>query len=148
MEYLQQFIPFFEEIEFKHLPRKQNSFTDALANLAVNLTWDDDVKVQSVTIVEKQIPMVNFEPTIALLTQEDSEDAWYTDIKKYLIGGEYPEGSHKKDQLAIRRLASHFIKLKGLLYHKSEDGNLQLCIGGEQTQRIMEEVHGDNVGLI
>ena len=37
-EYLQQFIPFFEEIEFKHLPREQNSFTDALANLAVNLT--------------------------------------------------------------------------------------------------------------
>ncbi|XP_021746857.1 uncharacterized protein LOC110712709 [Chenopodium quinoa] len=100
-EYLQQFIPFFKQIEFKHLPREQNSFTDALANLAVNLTWDYDVKVQSVTFVEKEIPMVNFEPTIALLTQEDDEDAWYTDVKKYLIDGEYPEGSHKKDQLAI-----------------------------------------------
>ncbi|XP_021716720.1 uncharacterized protein LOC110684590 [Chenopodium quinoa] len=145
-EYLQQFIPFFKEIEFKHLPREQNSFTDALANLAVNLTWDDDVKVQSVTIVEKEILVVNFKPTIALLTQEDDEDAWYTDVKKYLINGEYPEGSHKKDQLVIRRLASHFTILKGLLYHKSFDGNLQLCIDGEQTRRIMEEVHGGECG--
>ncbi|XP_021752865.1 uncharacterized protein LOC110718341 [Chenopodium quinoa] len=145
-EYLQKFIPFFEEIEFKHLPREQNSFTDALANLAVNLTWDDDVKVQSVTIVEKEIPVVNFKPTIALLTQEDDKDTWYTDVKKYLINGEYPEGSHKKDQLAIRRLASHFTMLKGLLYHKIFDGNLQLCIDGELTQRIMEEVHGGECG--
>ncbi|XP_021746652.1 uncharacterized protein LOC110712496 [Chenopodium quinoa] len=145
-EYLQQFIPLFEDIEFKHLPREQNSFTDALANLAVNLTWDDDVKVQSVTIVEKEIPVVNFKPTIALLTQEDDEDAWYTDFKKYLINGEYPKESHKKDQLAIRRLASHFTILKGLLYHKSFDGNFQLCIDGEQTQRIMEEVHGGECG--
>ena len=104
------------------------------------------MKVQSVTIVEKEIPVVNFKPTIALLTQEDNEDAWYTDVKKYLIDGEYPEGSHKKDQLAIRRLASHFTILKGLLYHKSFDGNLQLCIDGEQTQRIMEEVHGGECG--
>ncbi|XP_021717454.1 uncharacterized protein LOC110685264 [Chenopodium quinoa] len=74
-EYLQQFIPYFEEIEFKHLPREQNSFTDALANLAVNLTWDDDIKVKSVMIVEKEILVVNFEPTIALLTKEDNEDA-------------------------------------------------------------------------
>ncbi|XP_021714970.1 uncharacterized protein LOC110682927 [Chenopodium quinoa] len=145
-EYLRQFIPFFEEIEFKHIPREQNSFNDALANLAVNLTWDDDVKVQSVTIVEKEIPVVNFEPTISLLTQEDNEDAWYTDVKKYLINGEYPKGSHKKDQLAIRRLASHFTISKGLLYHKSFDGNLQLCIDGERTQRIMEEVHRGECG--
>ncbi|XP_021767689.1 uncharacterized protein LOC110732084 [Chenopodium quinoa] len=91
-EYLQQFIPFFEEIEFKHLPREQNSFTDALANLA-----------------------------------------------KYLIDGEYPEGSHKKDQLAIRRLASHFTILKGHLKETLE----KYKIRHHQSSPYRPQTNGD-----
>ncbi|XP_021839912.2 uncharacterized protein [Spinacia oleracea] len=145
-DYVQQFIPYFDDIDFKHLPREQNNFTDALANLAVNLTWEENVKIQSVKIVENEFPVIEFENMIALLIQEDEEDPWYIDIKKFLIEGQYPEGSHKKDRLAIRRLAAHFIMLKEQLYHKGFDGIPQLCIYGEQTQRIMKEVHRGECG--
>ncbi|XP_021866129.2 uncharacterized protein [Spinacia oleracea] len=118
----------------------------ALANLAVNLTWEENVKIQSVTIVENEFPVIEFENIIASLIQEDGEDPWYIDIKKFLINGQYPEGSHKKDQLAIRRLAAHFIMLKQQLYHKGFDRTPQLCIYGEKTQRVMEEVHGGECG--
>ncbi|XP_021763626.1 uncharacterized protein LOC110728260 [Chenopodium quinoa] len=83
-DHLQQLNPCFEEIDFKHLPREQNSFTDALANLAVNLTWEDNVKVRSVAIEEKSSPVIMDEEMIASLTIQDEEDAWYSDIKNFL----------------------------------------------------------------
>ncbi|XP_056685490.1 uncharacterized protein [Spinacia oleracea] len=133
-EYLQQFIPYFEDIDFKHLPREQNSFTDALANLAVNLTWENNVKIRAVTIEESDSPVVNLEHMIASLTLQDDKDAWYADIKKILITGRYPEESHKKDQLAIRRLTAHFVILKDRLYRKGFDGTLQLCVDKKKTK--------------
>ncbi|XP_021747728.1 uncharacterized protein LOC110713587 [Chenopodium quinoa] len=145
-DHLQQLIPCFEEIDFKHLPREQNSFTDALANLAVNLTWEDNVKVRYVTIEEKSSPVIMDEEMIASLTIRDEKDTWYSDIKNFLATREYPEGSHKKDQLAIRWLATHFVILKDQLYHKGFDGALQLCIHGEQVRKVMEEIHGGECG--
>lgn len=54
-EYLQEPIPYFDEINFNYLPREQNTFTDALANLAINLTWENDTKIQSILIEEKKV---------------------------------------------------------------------------------------------
>lgn len=138
-EYLQQFIPYFEDIDFKHLPREQNSFTDALAKLAVNLTWENNVKIRAVTIEESDSPVVNLEHMIAALTLQDDKDAWYADIKNFLITGRYPEESHKKDQLAIRRLAAHFVILKDRLYRKGFDGTLQLCVDKKKYKRSWEK---------
>ncbi|XP_021854133.2 uncharacterized protein [Spinacia oleracea] len=87
-DYVQQFIPYFDNIDFKHLPREKNNFTDALANLAVNLTWEENVKIQSVTIVENESPVIEFENMIVSLIQEDEGDPWYIDIKKFLIDGQ------------------------------------------------------------
>ncbi|XP_021763761.1 uncharacterized protein LOC110728415 [Chenopodium quinoa] len=67
-DHLQQLIPCFEEIDFKHLPQEQNRFTDVLANLAVNLTWEDNVKVRFVTVEEKSSPVIMDEEMITSLT--------------------------------------------------------------------------------
>ncbi|XP_056691950.1 uncharacterized protein [Spinacia oleracea] len=93
-----KFIPYFEDINFKHLPREQNSFTDALANLAVNLTWENNVKIRAVTIEENDSPVVNLEHMIAALTlQDDKYACWGIDI----IGQIHPNASNGHQYILV-----------------------------------------------
>ncbi|XP_019105480.2 uncharacterized protein LOC109135213 [Beta vulgaris subsp. vulgaris] len=136
-KYLQEWIPYFDDINFKHLPREQNSFTNALDYyLAVNLTWENGTKIQSVLIEERKGPIMTVAQMVSTLTQQDDDDVCYKDIKNFLKTMQYPEGSGKMDHIAIIRLTTHFLILKGRLYHKGFDGTLQLCEMMSMLQRM------------
>lgn len=89
-EYLQHLLPQFEEVDIKHLPREYNSFTDALANLAVTLTWEEGIKVQYLVIKERKYPSTMINHIVASLVKD--EDVWYEDLKKFHQTREYPQG--------------------------------------------------------
>ena len=48
--------------------------------------------------------------------------SWYYDIQNYLERGELPEAADQKDRLAIQKLSSQFISVKGDVYKRQPNG--------------------------
>lgn len=66
--------------------------------------------IHLVLIEERKGPTVMVAQIISTLAQQEDDDALYTDIKNFQHTMQYyPEGSGKKDHIAIRRLVAHFI---------------------------------------
>ncbi|XP_070036552.1 uncharacterized protein [Nicotiana tomentosiformis] len=76
----------FMKIEFKHVPRIQNEFADALATLSSMIQHPDKNFIDPIPIgIHKQ-------PTYCAHIEEESDgNPWFHDIKEYLSKGEYSE---------------------------------------------------------
>jgi hypothetical protein len=74
---------------------------------------------------------------------EDVDDGlhWYHDIWNYIKSGKYPEEISRKDQVALQRLAAHYIICGGKLYRRSYDGTHLLCVHGSEAEKVMKEIH-------
>ena len=79
------------------------------------------------------------EPAICAATEMG--EPWFHDIKTFLQTGTFPENATKKDQKALRRLASHFLLSGTELYKRSFDTTLLSCVGAAESERLMKEVH-------
>ena len=85
---------------------------------------------------------VEEEPTFCLVIKEAlGEGPWYQDIKTYLQIGAYPENASRKDQKALRRLASQFLLSGNILYKRSFDSTLLRCVDEKEAELLMKEVH-------
>ncbi|XP_070041517.1 uncharacterized protein [Nicotiana tomentosiformis] len=100
---VQELIKRFTMIEFKHVPRIQNEFADALANLASMIQYPDKNFIDPIPIgIHKQ-------PTYCAHVEEEiDKNPWFHDIKEYLEKGEYPEHATHTQKCTHRRLANHF----------------------------------------
>ncbi|XP_070036028.1 uncharacterized protein [Nicotiana tomentosiformis] len=76
----------FTKIEFKHVPRIQNEFTDALATLSSMIQHRDKNLIDP-------IPIGIHKKTVCCAHVEEESDGnpWFHDLKEYLAKGEYPE---------------------------------------------------------
>ncbi|XP_070050069.1 uncharacterized protein [Nicotiana tomentosiformis] len=83
---VQELIKRFTKIEFKHVPRIQNEFADALATLSSMIQHTDKNFINHILIgIYKQ-------PAYYAQVEEDFDgNSWFHDIKEYLEKGEYPE---------------------------------------------------------
>ncbi|XP_060182387.1 uncharacterized protein LOC132612060 [Lycium barbarum] len=77
----------FQEIKFKHIPRTQNEFADALATIVSMIQHPDSRYIDPVKIEIRDQPAY-----CAFVEVETEGKPWYIDIKVYLEKGEYPEG--------------------------------------------------------
>lgn len=71
----------------------------------------------------------------------DLEEPWYKDIKGYLETGEYLSNATRKQQRALRGLASQYLLQGGELYKRNYNGLHLLCITQQVGKTIMEHVH-------
>ncbi|XP_070013050.1 uncharacterized protein [Nicotiana sylvestris] len=85
---VQELIKRFTKIEFKHIPRIQNEFTEALATLSSMIQHPDKNFINHIpTGIHKQ-------PTYCAHGEEEfDESPWFHNIKEYLEKGESPENA-------------------------------------------------------
>ncbi|XP_070036647.1 uncharacterized protein [Nicotiana tomentosiformis] len=78
----------FVKIEFKHVPRIQNEFADALATLSSMIRHPDKNFIDPILIGIHKQPAY-----CARVEEEFDENSWFRDIKEYLEKGEYPKNA-------------------------------------------------------
>ena len=76
----------------------------------------------------------------------DDGKPWYYDIQNYLERGELPGVADRKDRLAIQRLSSQFISVRGDVYKRQPNGIQLKCLRKEEADRVMAEIHGGVCG--
>lgn len=128
----------FEQVTLTHIPRMRNQFADALATLASMVELPVGVRMRPIMIEQRNRPAYEYVMSVGEI---DDGLPRYHDIWNLVEKGEYPEGANKKDRIALQRLASQYILCGGRLYKRSYCGMHKLCIHGDDTKRVMEEIH-------
>ncbi|XP_070039854.1 uncharacterized protein [Nicotiana tomentosiformis] len=136
LHYVQEMIKEFTKIEFKHVPRIQNEFKDALATLSSMIQHPDKNFIDHILIEIHKQPAYG-----AHVEEEIDENPWFHDIKKYLEKGEYPESATHTHKRTLRRLANHFFQSRGILYRRTHDLGLLRCVDAKEASRLLEEIH-------
>ncbi|XP_070050559.1 uncharacterized protein [Nicotiana tomentosiformis] len=83
---VQELINRFTKIEFKHVPRIQKEFADALDTLSSMIQHPDKNFIDPIPIGIHKHPVY-----CAHVKEESDGNLWFHDIKEYLANGEYPE---------------------------------------------------------
>ncbi|XP_075086180.1 uncharacterized protein LOC142168904 [Nicotiana tabacum] len=78
----------FIKIEFKHVPRIQNEFTDALATLSSMIQHPEKNYIDPIEVEIRDQHAYCFH-----VNEEPYSKPWYHDIKKFLATQEYPENA-------------------------------------------------------
>ncbi|XP_070004721.1 uncharacterized protein [Nicotiana sylvestris] len=102
---VQELIKRFTRIEFKHVPRIQNEFADALATLSSMIQHPDKNFIDPIPIGIRKKPTY-----YAHVEEKIDGNPWFHNIKKYLENGEYPETATHTQKCMLRRLANHFFQ--------------------------------------
>ncbi|XP_070050767.1 uncharacterized protein [Nicotiana tomentosiformis] len=114
--YVQELMKRFTKIEFKHVPRIQNEFADALITLSSMIQHLDKNFIDPIPIGIHNQPAY-----YAHVEEEVDGNPWFHDIKEYLAKGEYPEHANHTQKRTLRRLSNHFFQSRGILYRRTLD---------------------------
>ena len=141
--YLDLLVSKFDELRYIHLPRVENQFVDALATLAFVVEILAGVIVRPILIETRSAPAY-----CCLIGDIENQDElpWYNDIYQFLSCGAYPETATLKDRKALRQLATRFVICGDVLYRRSPDGLLLLCLDCAFANQGMREVYAGVCG--
>ncbi|XP_075086301.1 uncharacterized protein LOC142169008 [Nicotiana tabacum] len=89
----------FAKIEFKHVPRIQNEFADALATLSSMIMHPDKNYIDPIEVEIKDKQSYCF-----AMNEEPDGKPWYHDIKKFFKTQEYLENATNGEKGALGRL--------------------------------------------
>ncbi|KAK4707122.1 hypothetical protein R3W88_033336 [Solanum pinnatisectum] len=126
----------FIKTEFKHMPRIQNEFADALATLSFVIQHPDHNYIDPIRIHIYEQPAYCFH-----VEGEPDGKPWYNDIQRYLKSGEYTEDATSLQKCTIRRLANQFFLSGEILYRKTPNLGLLRCIEAGEASRLIEEIY-------
>ncbi|XP_059285210.1 uncharacterized protein LOC132038574 [Lycium ferocissimum] len=132
----QRFCKKFRKIEFRHTPRAQNEFTDALAIIASMSKHPESSLIDPLRISLKE-EHAHFCHVEAELDGEP----WYIDIKMYLERREYPKNITSGQKKTIRRMANGFFLNKEVLYKWTSDLGRLICVDTDEATKLLEEAH-------
>ncbi|WP_271039623.1 reverse transcriptase domain-containing protein [Agrobacterium sp. ST15.13.040] len=128
-ELVTKLIQEFDAVRIENVPRRNNTEADCLA--------------KSKTYTE-----VLDHPSISVLSVTTSGTGWKDPIKRYLAENELPEDAGNAARL--RRRAGRFFLIGEELYRQGYANPLQRCVGEEDTEMVLEEVHegmcGSHIG--
>ncbi|XP_075087678.1 uncharacterized protein LOC142169679 [Nicotiana tabacum] len=126
----------FIKIEFKHVPRIQNEFGDALVTISSMIQHPDKNYINpiEVEITDQHAYCFNVD-------EEPDGKPWYHDIKKFLATSEYLEDATNGKKSALRRLANHFFLNGEVLYKRTPNLGLLRCVDVAEATRLLEEIH-------
>ena len=111
------------DCSFQHLRRENNQMADALATLASG--WEDQGRLSMRPLIVTTANKPCHEAWELMNTELDDGKPWYYDIQNYLERGELPEAADRTDRLAIQKLSSQFISVRGDVY-KRQPNEIQL----------------------
>ncbi|XP_070036651.1 uncharacterized protein [Nicotiana tomentosiformis] len=131
----------FPKIEFKHVPRIQNEFVDALATLSFMIQHPDKNYINPIEVEIRDQHAYFFH-----VNKEPDGKQWYHNIRKFLETREYLENATSSQKRALRRLANHFFLNREVLYRRTSDLGLLRCIGFVKATRLLEEIDPGTCG--
>ncbi|XP_075079964.1 uncharacterized protein LOC142165273 [Nicotiana tabacum] len=125
----------FKEWTLDHVPRRQNSEADALANLGSSVEEDDIIPETVVQLSRSVVEEVHAEINSTSLTWD-----WRNTYIEYVKDGKLP--SDHKELRALRTRAARFTLYEdGTLYRRTFDGPLAVCLGPGDTDYVLREIH-------
>ncbi|XP_070029418.1 uncharacterized protein [Nicotiana sylvestris] len=128
--------PVTAQLQFRHIPRIHNEVVDALATLVSMLYHPDKAYVDPLHIqVRDQHAYCN------VVEEELDGEPWFYDIREYLRMGTYPVQATGDQKRTIRFLASGFFLSGGVLYKRTPNLGLLMCIDAKQATIIMTGIH-------
>ncbi|XP_070002112.1 uncharacterized protein [Nicotiana sylvestris] len=140
--HVQELMKRFTKIEFKHVPRIQNEFADALATLSSMIQHPDKNFIDLIPV------RIHIQPAYCAHVEEETDgNPWFHDIKDYLARGEYPKHANHPQKCMLRRLSNHFFQSGGTLYIRTPNLGLSRCVDAKEASRLLEEIHAGTCGL-
>ncbi|XP_059310130.1 uncharacterized protein LOC132061305 [Lycium ferocissimum] len=131
----------FKKIKFKHTPRAQNEFDDALAIIASMIQHPESSHIDLL-----EISLREEHAYCSHVEAEPDGKPCYTDIKMYLEKEEYLQNTTSNQGKTIRRMANRFFLNKEILYKLTPDLGLVRCVDATEATKILEEVHAGICG--
>ncbi|XP_070046916.1 uncharacterized protein [Nicotiana tomentosiformis] len=126
----------FTKIDFKHVPRIQNMFVDALATLSSMIQHPDKNYIDPIEVEIRDQHAYCF-----YVDEEPNGKAWYLDIKKFLATREYLENATNGQNRALRRLENQMFLNGEALYRRTPDLGLLRYVDATEATRLLEEIH-------
>ncbi|XP_070021739.1 uncharacterized protein [Nicotiana sylvestris] len=132
----------FTKIRFRHVPRIQNDFANALATLSSMIQHPDKIYIDPIPV-----RIHNQNAYCAHVEEEADGKPWFHYINEYLSKGEYPEHANHIQKCTLRRLSNHFFHSRGSLYKRTPNLGLLWCVDTKEASKLLEDVHAGTCGL-
>ena len=140
---VQELLKKFIRVRVKHVPRAENSRADALAKLATGSQEDLGRLILVEHLLKPLVSIDNGEVSPVM-----SELSWMDPIWDYLMEGTLPSDPKEASKL-ISKLA-RFTVHQGTLYKRGFSTPILKCVGKEDANYILREVHegiyGNDIG--
>jgi ribonuclease HI len=134
LKLVMSYVPSFERFELMQIPRSYNSHADALAKLASS----KDSELLNVVPIEHLLrPSIEVGETVMWT---EGTPPWMTPIMSYLKD-QTTIALGKEEAQKLRRRAAHFVLQDDVLYKRGFSMPLLRCIGGEQADYVLREIH-------
>ncbi|XP_075103576.1 uncharacterized protein LOC142178146 [Nicotiana tabacum] len=130
------------KIEYKHVPRIQNEFADALATLSSMIQHPDKNHIDPIEVEIQDQHAYYFH-----VDEEPDGKPWYYDIKKFLAAREYLENATTGQERALRRLTNRLFLNKEVLYRRTLDLGLLRCIDATEATNYWKKYMQERAGL-
>ena len=138
-ELLKKFI----RVQVKHVPREENSRVDALAKLVTASQEDLGRLIPVEHLPEPSVSIDNGEVSLVM-----SEPSWMDPIWDYLVDGTLPSDPKEASKLKARSI--RFTVHRGTLYKRGFSTPILKCVGNEDANYTLREVHegiyGNHIG--
>ena len=118
----------FSTFEIKHALRNENRFADALAALGLQIIFKGSSTRIKVSKREESI----IEMLKEKFREEQGEGDWRIPIKEILVKG---------DDVVELKMLKDYALVKEELYRRLPGGVLSRCVGQEEVQRKLKEIH-------
>ena len=124
----------FVRVQVKHVPRSKNSRADALEKLATASQEDLGRLIPIKHLPKPSISVDNGEVSPVI-----SKPSWMDPIWDYLVDGKSP--SDPKEASKLRARSARFTVHRGTLYKQGFSAPILKCVGKEDANYILREVH-------
>nr|XP_023913040.1 uncharacterized protein LOC112024662 [Quercus suber] len=123
----------FSTFEIETAPRNENRFADALAAMGLQITFEGDSATVEVSKKRESIIEILKER----FQEKQDKKNWRFPIREALI---------KDEDAAELKVLKDYALVRGELYHRMPGGVLSRCMGQEEAQRKLKEVHDRTCG--
>nr|XP_009586792.1 uncharacterized protein LOC104084598 [Nicotiana tomentosiformis] len=123
MHCVKELCKMFTKTEFKHVPRIQNEFVDALETLSPMIQHPDRSYIDPIEVEIRDQHAYCFH-----VNEEPDSKPWYHNIKKLLETREYSENATNSQKQALMRLTNHSFLNGEVLYKRATYLGLLRCV--------------------
>ena len=121
-------------VQVRHVPRPENLRADALEKLVPTSRENLDKMVSVKHVLEPSVNVDDEEMSLVM-----SEPSWMDPIWDYLVDGILP--SDLKEASKLRTRLARFTIHRGTLYKRGFSTPILICIGNEDANYVLREVH-------